>query len=334
MSLPSFLIQAHYRDSDVAFCNALATLAAPFPWREEGALHSFAITPGAAPSGGTVEFGLRFGKDRIGVGLQHWPPEPFFPRTPTPPFHELPRPMALAMLESALSSTLKAAEALIGQRLSLEPEAPESGGAGELRFGFQWRVRRDSTDCVLFGALRVPQNARTGLLEALKQRRRRFLMPWASLQVPLSLGVGQCFLAAGQLAQLRPGDVVLCDRSAPPNSLFLHLAPRLTALGKFDPEHQRLKILAVMENNAPIPPADPLLRSPDEIPVELLFELGTTNLPLGQFKQLCVGSILECPGVRLDAPGTVRVHGNRVADAELVMVGDRLGIRLLHIFQA
>ena len=334
MSLPSSLIQAHYRASDVAFCNTLATLSAPLPWSEEGALHSFAITPGAAPSGGAVEFGLRFGENTIGVGLQHWPPGPFFPRTPTPPFHELPRPMALAMLESALSGTLKAAEAVIGQRISLEPEAPEAGGAGELWFGFQWRVRRDSTECVLCGVLRVPENARTGLLRALGQRSRRMVMPWASLPVSLSLGVGHCFLAAGQLAQLRPGDVVLCDRSAPPNSLFLHLVPRLTALGKFDPEHQRLEILAVMENNAPIPPADPLLRSPDEIPVELLFELGTTTLTLGHFKQLSVGSILECPGVRLDAPVTVRVHGNRVADAELVMVGDRLGIRLLHIFQA
>jgi type III secretion protein Q len=280
-----------------------------------------------------VEFGLRLGEDRIGVDLQHWPPGAFFPRVPTPAFHELPRPMALALLEAALSGTLKAAEAAIGQRIRLEPEAPEAGGPGELRFGFQWRVRRDSADCVLCGALRVPENARSGVIGALKQRRRRLLMPWASLPVPLSLGVGHCFLAAGQLAQLHPGDVVLCDRSAPPNSLFLHVAPRLTALGKFDPAHQRLEILAVMENPAPTPPADPLLRSPDEIPVELFFELGTTKLTLGQFKQLSVGSILECPGVSLDAPVTVRVHGNRVADAELVMVGDRLGIRLLHIFQ-
>ena len=67
-----------------------------------------------------------------------------------------------------------------------------------------------------------------------------------------------------------------------------------------------------------------------DIPVELSVELGTCHLPMRQVLQLEPGSIVQLDKTA-DAPVDVFVNRKLVARGEVVVLEDRLGIRVTHI---
>jgi flagellar motor switch protein FliN/FliY len=67
-----------------------------------------------------------------------------------------------------------------------------------------------------------------------------------------------------------------------------------------------------------------------DIPVRLTVEIGRTRLPIGNLLALAQGSVLELDSSAGDALD-VRVNGCLVARGEAVMVGDKLGVRLVEV---
>src|SRR6185436_17052001 len=67
-----------------------------------------------------------------------------------------------------------------------------------------------------------------------------------------------------------------------------------------------------------------------DLPVELSVELGTCNLPMRQVLQLEPGSIVQLDKTA-DAPVDVFVNQKLVARGEVVVLEDRLGIRITQI---
>ncbi|MEY2410412.1 MAG: flagellar motor switch protein FliN [Verrucomicrobiota bacterium] len=67
-----------------------------------------------------------------------------------------------------------------------------------------------------------------------------------------------------------------------------------------------------------------------DIPVELSVELGTCDLPMRQVLQLEPGSIVQLDKTA-DAPVDVYVNHKLVARGEVVVIEDRLGIRITQI---
>lgn len=65
-----------------------------------------------------------------------------------------------------------------------------------------------------------------------------------------------------------------------------------------------------------------------DVPVDLVFELLRLRMPLKQLQSLEAGYVLE-----LDRPLSeavdIRVHGKRIGRGELVVVQDRLGVRIV-----
>ena len=70
-----------------------------------------------------------------------------------------------------------------------------------------------------------------------------------------------------------------------------------------------------------------------DIPVELSVELGTCHLPMRQVLQLEPGSIVQLDRTA-DAPVDVYVNHKLVARGEVVVLEDRLGIRVTQIIGA
>lgn len=75
-------------------------------------------------------------------------------------------------------------------------------------------------------------------------------------------------------------------------------------------------------------PADPDAAS-RKLPVEVAFEVGRLQLPLGKLAELQPGYVFAVPAQLEGANVTIRANGEAVGQGELVSVGDTLGVRLL-----
>jgi flagellar motor switch protein FliN len=67
-----------------------------------------------------------------------------------------------------------------------------------------------------------------------------------------------------------------------------------------------------------------------DIPVQLTVELGRTRVPIKQVLQLAQGSVVELETLAGE-PMDVLVNGYLIAQGEVVVVGDKFGIRLTDI---
>ena len=67
-----------------------------------------------------------------------------------------------------------------------------------------------------------------------------------------------------------------------------------------------------------------------DIPVQLTVELGRTKMPIKNLLQLAEGSVVELSGMAGE-PLDVMINGFLIAQGEVVVVNDKLGIRLTDI---
>jgi flagellar motor switch protein FliN/FliY len=67
-----------------------------------------------------------------------------------------------------------------------------------------------------------------------------------------------------------------------------------------------------------------------DIPVQLTVELGRTKMPIKNLLQLAQGSVVELSGLAGE-PLDVMINGFLIAQGEVVVVNDKLGIRLTDI---
>lgn len=67
-----------------------------------------------------------------------------------------------------------------------------------------------------------------------------------------------------------------------------------------------------------------------DIPVQLTVELGRTRMPIKNLLQLAQGSVVELTNLAGE-PMDVLINGFLIAQGEVVVVNDRLGIRLTDI---
>lgn len=67
-----------------------------------------------------------------------------------------------------------------------------------------------------------------------------------------------------------------------------------------------------------------------DIPVKLSVELGHTKMPIKNLLQLAQGSVVELAGMAGE-PLDVLINGFLIAQGEVVVVNDKLGIRLTDI---
>jgi type III secretion protein Q len=144
------------------------------------------------------------------------------------------------------------------------------------------------------------------------------------------------------LGTLMPGDVLLLDNGTPTQETRAELrwgrpgSRQWVAPALVDDQHVKIEGEFHMEDDsletAPLEDAAPNALSALEVGVR--FEIDTISMPLSGVEQLAPGQVvqlsapLESSQLRLVACG--RVIGN----AELVVVGDRLGARIVHMVKS
>lgn len=145
-------------------------------------------------------------------------------------------------------------------------------------------------------------------------------------------------------APMAVGDVVLVEHFAPNRAALIVIGERAAAPGQFNPQgevaavapasvalarqYEELLMADASQGGGGSVVDDATL---EEIPVRLVFEVGRVALPWSDLRGLGVGSVIpvnRSPDGAID----VMVEGRRIAQGQVVMIGESVGVRLTRIF--
>jgi type III secretion protein Q len=150
---------------------------------------------------------------------------------------------------------------------------------------------------------------------------------------------GRTVLSLAEIRGLSPFDIVLADgsfnRDLP--DVFIRFSNRcVLAASVVHPRKILVQDIRPNEMESPGMTHDPKETpeqsgpSLEELPVELVFEIGAMRLTLAELKRIQPGYTLQ-PDVPINGsePVTIRANGVAVGRGEIVQIEDRLGIRIL-----
>ena len=153
--------------------------------------------------------------------------------------------------------------------------------------------------------------------------------PLPALQLGLHLQRGWQTLSLGELRSLRPGDVLMLDCPAAADGLLVLAGGHRQA--RFKRQQSGLQLLEALQ------PINPTMENAmgqdaddgqlDDVPLTVVCQIGSLELPLGQLRELGEGSVLALPDADVQQVELL-VNGRCVGRGELVAIGDGLGVRL------
>lgn len=202
----------------------------------------------------------------------------------------------------------------------------------------------------LQGALRVPPEWSDRLLERADPPYDDAPAPlfnrWRELPAAVSLRLRIEPLPFADWSSLRPGDVIVVGRrsrlpavEAQASGLAWPLAAdpggwRIAGAPRHLPNRVAQEAPSMNEYATPAADAsDANATDPDtlarQLPVDVAFEIGRSELRVGELSALQPGYVFPLAGPLEGANVTIRANGQAVGHGEVVAVGDTLGVRLL-----
>ncbi|MFC3691170.1 type III secretion system cytoplasmic ring protein SctQ [Chenggangzhangella methanolivorans] len=160
----------------------------------------------------------------------------------------------------------------------------------------------------------------------------------AGIAMPVRVCMGWAGVKFSDLKGLSRGDVILVESgremAGPIAVVADHLAMRLTASsGRLAAAAVPVKLRGshwewCMEGNdgdgARATVADAEI---DALPVKLVFELGRSEMPLGDVRRLAAGSVVPLARA-LDEAVDIMANGKRIGRGSIVRIGDAVGVRV------
>ncbi|HKX60452.1 MAG TPA: flagellar motor switch protein FliN [Verrucomicrobiae bacterium] len=89
--------------------------------------------------------------------------------------------------------------------------------------------------------------------------------------------------------------------------------------------------MAALNPGTDVPPAN--LEVILDVPVKVTVELGSCQMPMREVLQLASGSVVQLDKIA-EAPVDLYVNQKRIAHGEVVVVEDRLGIKITKVLGA
>lgn len=202
-----------------------------------------------------------------------------------------------------------------------------------------------------WGRLAIPAEFRTAWVHHFESSQSDYIPNELARQLPLSMGVrtGSVLLRREEWDELNVGDFVVLDRGSynPRNqngSALLMLGS--TPLFNIKIKHNKIELidyaLYYEENmqqkaSGSTPEHNPETKGSEgeaiaikELPLYITVEIARIKMTLDQLMHLTPGNTLELP-IHPEQSVSLTVNGEKVGRAELVYLGDTLGLRILQI---
>jgi len=207
-------------------------------------------------------------------------------------------------------------------------------------------IEMDQKSC--WGRLAIPADLRTAWVQHFSQMPSEYVPAEIARQTMLVIGVktGSVILHQKEWDTLKEGDFVLLDQGSydPQNEKGIAML-MLQSTPLFNVKIKQNKIELVdyafyyednMENKRDREPIEKLTESEGEVvalkelPLYVTVEIARVKLTLDQLMHLNPGNTLELP-IHPDQGVSLVVNGQKVGRAELVYLGEQLGLRILEI---
>ncbi len=159
------------------------------------------------------------------------------------------------------------------------------------------------------------------------------------IEFPVQLCAGTQVLTVAELRDLKAGDVILSRESSEADPIAI-LSGRFTA--SITPDGQTYRLTSgwtlpakngensIMSQSYTNPSGSAGFEQVDDLPVELVFEIGRCELPLSEIRKLGEGSVLPAAASTTNAVN-ILANGRLVGSGELVKIGAGLGVRVLRL---
>lgn len=298
----------------------------PFNWAGKSAALSFIDAASARAPTGWVR--VRLGDHSLDVGIPSLPePSSLGAAFAGIEIAALPEDLVVGVLEAWLDEPL---QALKQQGVHLELEAWSSAPrASEADLG--WHITWDGQTGFLSGVLSA--NAESlGFLAGLAHRRK----PQPRVSADLLSFAGAVAIASTQLPLntlrgLSVGDVVLVPLSAADRAngyCEVWLAGRRLAAARRVGETLTLSRMNVSTDSKTPAGSPSASLQVDELPVQLLFDVGQIDVSVGLLRTLGEGHTFQLPSAPANLV-TIRANGREIGQGELVEIGEKMGVRIV-----
>lgn len=238
--------------------------------------------------------------------------------------------LSAILLESAMAGTLARVEQRVGRHFALRRVGTAQKPFTARPLGF--RIVADESGAATGAALWIePDGLR--LVASLLEQAPLEPAPAERLPIAVSCRVGTTRLAAGELRRLRPADLIVLESHAlGEDGVELVVGGLLAFPARISQSR------AMVNGGARRPMADDTgggdsVGDLDSMPVTLVFELGRTQLPLGELRTLAAGYSFDL-GKDLRAPVDILANGQKIGSGELMQIDERIGVRVNRLFEA
>jgi len=314
-------------EAEVQRANALIGTERDFTflWAGKPARFRFTEVSLAPASNGSLR--VRLGDHRFEVGLPALPePASLGATFAGIELCALPTELVAGVLEAWLDDAIRV---LKQHSLSLELEGWEDEQRA-VAWSYGWEIAWDGQDRFLTGTLAGSAEALSFLVGLAHRAKPQLRNDADDMRFACTVAVADVQLPLATVRGLACGDVVLVPVSAAERESGyrqLWVAGRAMAQARQDgPVVKIFSMNATTEMKSPGLPAGEV--RVDDLPVQLLFDVGQIDVSVAQLRTLREGYTFELPGA-VTPLVTIRANGREVGQGELVEVGDKLGVRIV-----
>ena len=169
-----------------------------------------------------------------------------------------------------------------------------------------------------WGRLAIPEDFRASWARHFESSPAVLSPSSEAITLELGITTGSVVLTQDEWKALHPGDFVPLDRSG-----FTTLTLGASPLFHVKVNHNKIELLEPVQTRE-----EPM--EIKELSLNVTVELARLKTTLGELLKYAPGTTLELP-IHADQSVTLTVNGEKVGKAELVQLGENIGIRILEI---
>jgi type III secretion system YscQ/HrcQ family protein len=325
-TVPSFVRRSS--DAEVRRFNTLVGThrAFAFAWSGKPALLRFVDVSHAPRVSGWLR--VRLGDHSFDLGLPALPePSSLGAAFAGIEIAALPEELLLGVLEAWLEEPLAA---LQRQSLALHLEAWQTAESPPAA-SCDWEIAWDGRERFLAGTLHADTETLSFLAGLVHRAAPSPASSADAIPFPVSIAIARLSLPLATVQTLAAGDVLLLPITANEHAQgHCELWTGERRLGRALRQQHTVKILTMnssSETKPAIDAATPL--RVDELPVQVVFDVGQLDLSVGQLRTLGEGYTFELPAVP-ERLVTIRANGREIGQGELVEIGEKVGVRIVN----